>query len=256
MVLADGRFVTASAEENQDLFWAVRGGGGNFGVVTSFVFRLHPISTVYAGPMLWPMDRADEVMRWYRDFILAAPETLGGWFAFLKVPPSPPFPTELHTQTMCGVVWTFTGPPEEAEAIFAAIRRDLVPTVDFLGSLPFPALQSMFDPLVPHGIHGAVHRVANNDTAFNYRDANFAQVIVGFSVDPADADLLKSWTVAYWDALHPYSLGGAYVNFMMDEGADRIKATYRDSYDRLVAVKNHYDPTSLFHINQNIKPTA
>src|SRR6266540_6926956 len=256
MVLADGRFVTASAEENQDLFWAVRGGGGNFGVVTSFVFRLHPISTVYAGPMLWPMDRADEVMRWYRDFILAAPETLGGWFAFLKVPPGPPFPTELHTQTMCGVVWTFTGPPEEAEAIFAAIRRDLVPTVDVLGSLPFPALQSMFDPLVPHGIHGAVHRVANNDTAFNYRDANFAQVIVGFSVDPADADLLKSWTVAYWDALHPYSLGGAYVNFMMDEGADRIKATYRDSYDRLVAVKNHYDPTSLFHINQNIKPTA
>jgi FAD binding domain/Berberine and berberine like len=295
MVLADGRFVTASAEENQDLFWAVRGGGGNFGVVTSFLFRLHPISTVYAGPMLWPMERAEEVMRWFRDFILAAPETLGGWFAFLKVPPGPPFPTELHTQTMCGIVWTFTGPLEDAETIFAPVRRDKAPTVDLVGPLPFPAFQSMFDPLVPHGIQsywradffkelsdeaiarhvehaanlptlqstvhiypidGAVHLVGKNDTAFIYRDANFAQVIVGFSLDPADADLLKSWTVAYWEALHPYSLGGAYVNFMMDEGVDRIKATYRDSYDRLVAVKSRYDPTNLFHVNQNVKPTA
>jgi FAD/FMN-containing dehydrogenase len=295
MVLADGRFVSASADEHPDLFWAVRGGGGNFGVVTSFVFRLHPVSTVYAGPMLWPMDRAAGVLRWYRDFILAAPETLGGWFAFLKVPPGPPFPTELHTRTMCGVVWTFTGPLDEAETIFAPIRRDLAPTVDFVGPLPFPTFQSMFDPLVPHGIQsywradffkelsdeaiarhvehaaklptlqstmhiypidGAVHRVGKDDTAFSYRDANFAQVIVGFSLDPADADLLKSWTVAYWDALHPYSLGGAYVNFMMDEGIDRIKATYRDSYDRLVAVKNRYDPTNVFHVNQNIKPTT
>jgi hypothetical protein len=153
----------------------------------------------------------------------------------------------------------------------------------------------MFDPLVPHGIqsywradffsklnddavarhlehaaklptlqstmhiypiNGAVQRVGKGDTAFSYRDANFAQVIVGFSLDASDADLLKSWTVDYWDALHPYSLGGAYVNFMMDEGIDRIKATYRDSYDRLVAVKNRYDPTNVFHVNQNIKPTA
>jgi FAD/FMN-containing dehydrogenase len=293
MVLADGRFVTASAQEQQDLFWAVRGGGGNFGVVTSFLFRLHPVSTVYAGPMLWSMERAEEVLRWYRDFILAAPETLGGWFAFLKVPPGPPFPTELHTQSMCGVVWTFTGPIEEAEAIFAPIRRELAPTVDFVGPLPFPAFQSMFDPLVPHGIHsywradffeelsdeaiarhlehgakmptlqssmhiypidGAAHRVGKDETAFSYRDANFAQVIIGFSFDPADADLLKAWTIAYWEALHPYSLGGAYVNFMMDEGIDRIRATYRDSYDRLVEVKQRYDPTNLFHVNQNIKP--
>jgi FAD/FMN-containing dehydrogenase len=295
MVLADGRFVTATADEHPDLFWAVRGGGGNFGVVTSFVFRLHPVSTVYAGPMLWHMDHAEEVLRWYRDFILAAPETLGGWFAFLKVPPGPPFPTELHNQSMCGVVWTFTGPMAEAEAIFAPIRRELAPTVDFVGPLPFPTFQSMFDPLVPHGIHsywradffrelsdeaiarhlehaakmptlqssmhiypidGAVHRVGKDETAFSYRDANFAQVIIGFSFDPADADLLKSWTVAYWEALHPYSLGGAYVNFMMDEGIDRIRATYRDSYDRLVEVKQRYDPTNLFHVNQNIKPRS
>ena len=295
MVLADGQFITANADEHRDLFWAVRGGGGNFGIVTSFLFQLHPVSTVYAGPMLWPMERAEEVMRWWRDFILTAPESLGGWFAFLKVPPGPPFPTELHTQTMCAIVWCFTGPMEEAETIFAPIRRELPPTVDFVGPMPFPAFQSMFDPLVPHGIqsywradffrelndeavarhlehaaklptlqstmhiypiNGAVHRVGKDDTAFSYRDANFAQVIVGFSLDAADADLLKSWTVDYWDALHPYSLGGAYVNFMMDEGIDRIKATYRDSYDRLVAVKNRYDPTIVFHVNQNIKPDA
>jgi FAD/FMN-containing dehydrogenase len=293
MVLADGGFVTASADQHPDLFWAIRGGGGNFGVVTSFLFRLHPVSTVYAGPMLWSIDRAAEVMGWWRDFILAAPETLGGWFAVLKVPPGPPFPTELHTQTMCGVVWTFTGPMEEAETIFAPIRRDLAPTLDFVGPLAFPTFQSMFDPLVPHGIQsywradffkelsdgaiarhveyaarlptlqssmhlypidGAVHRVGKDETAFSYRDANFAQAIVGFSPDPADAAVLKSWTVAYWEALHPYSLGGAYVNFMMDEGIDRIRATYRDSYDRLVEVKKRYDPANLFHVNQNIKP--
>jgi FAD/FMN-containing dehydrogenase len=295
VVLADGRFITASASDHPDLFWAVRGGGGNFGIVTSFVFQLHSVSTVYAGPMLWTMDRAEEVLRWWRDFIRTAPETLGGWFAFLKVPPGPPFPTELHTQTACGVVWCFTGPMEEAETIFAPIRHELPPAVDFVGPMPFPAFQSMFDPLVPHGIqsywradffkelndealarhlehasklptlqstmhiypiNGAVHRVGKDDTAFSYRDANFAQVIVGFSLDAADADLLKSWTIDYWEALHQYSLGGAYVNFMMDEGIDRIKATYRDSYDRLVAVKNKYDPTNLFHVNQNIKPSA
>jgi FAD/FMN-containing dehydrogenase len=293
VVLADGRFVTASADENPDLFWAVRGGGGNFGVVTSFLFQLHPISTVYAGPMLWHMDQAPEVMRWYRDFILAAAENLGGWFAFLKVPPGPPFPTELHTKRMCGVVWCYTGPLDQAEAAFAPIRRVGPPVVDFVGPLPFPEFQSMFDPLVPKGIQsywradfvnelsdeaiarhlehaaqiptvqstmhlypidGAPHRVDRNDTPFSYRDANWAEVIVGFSPDPADADALKSWVVAYWDALHPYSSCGAYVNFMMDEGVDRIKATYRDNYDRLVAIKKKYDPTNFFRVNQNIKP--
>ena len=195
---------------------------------------------------------------------------------------------------MCGIVWTCTAPREEAEAMFAPIRRDMTPSIDFVGPLPFPVLQSMFDGLVPHGIqsywradffkempdeaiarhiehasrlptlqstmhiypvNGAAHRVGNSDTAFNYRDANFAQVIVGFSPDAADAAALRSWTVAYWDALHPFSLGGAYVNFLMDEGVDRIKATYRDGYARLVAVKDRYDPTNVFHVNQNIKPS-
>jgi FAD/FMN-containing dehydrogenase len=295
MVLADGRFVTASKDDHPELFWAIRGGGGNFGVVTSFLFQLHPISMVCAGPMLWHMEDAPAVLRWYREFILNAPEELGGWFAFLKVPPGPPFPAELHARTMCGIVWCYTGPLDQAETIFAPIRRLRPPAVDFVGPLPFPAFQSMFDGLLPKGIlsywradfvadlsdeaiakhvehgakiptlqstmhlypiDGAAHRAARNDTAFSYRDANWAQVMVGFSLDPADTDRIKSWTIDYWEALHPYSLGGAYVNFMMDEGIDRVKATYRDNYDRLVEVKNKYDPTNFFHVNQNIRPPA
>ena len=298
MVLADGSFVSASREQHPDLFWAVRGGGGNFGIVTSFVFRLHPIGSagsVYAGPMLWPMDQAPDIMRWWRDFIRNAPETLGGWFAFLKVPPGPPFPAEFHAQTMCAIVWTYSGPVEEGEAVFAPIRSEHPAAIDFVGPLPFPALQSMFDGLVPHGIQsywradflndigdeaiarhiehasqlptlqstmhiypvdGAAHRIGRNDTAFSYRDANFAEVIVGFSPDPADADRLKTWVVNYWDAVHPYSAGGAYVNFMMDEGGERIRATYRDNYARLTQIKRKYDPNNVFHVNQNIKPAA
>ncbi len=245
--------------------------------------------------MLWPIEQAAEIMRWWRDFIRHVPETLGGWFAFLKVPPGPPFPTEFHTQTMGGIVWTYSGPVEEGEAVFAPIRREHPPAIDFVGPLPFPVLQSMFDGLVPHGIQsywradflneisdeaiahhiehanrlptlqstmhiypidGAAHRTGRQDTAFSYRDANFAEVIVGFSPDRADADRLKRWVVDYWDALHPYSAGGAYVNFMMEEGGDRIRATYRDNYDRLARIKRRYDPDNVFHVNQNIKPAT
>jgi hypothetical protein len=227
VVLADGRFVTASADENPDLFWAVRGGGGNFGIVTSFLFRLHPISTVYAGPMLWHLDQAAEAMRFYRDYILSAPEEMNGWFAFLTVPPAPPFPEELHMKQMCGVVWCYTGPLERAEEVFRPIRQFGPPALDFVGPLPHPALQSMFDPLYPRGlqwywradwvkelseeaialhikygaqlptmhstmhlypINGAPQRVGKNDTAFSYRDANWGMVIVG--VDPTPPTMI------------------------------------------------------------------
>jgi FAD/FMN-containing dehydrogenase len=295
MVLADGRFVTASAEENSDLFWAIRGGGGNFGVVTSFLFKLHPISTVYAGPMLWHLDKAAEVMRFYRDYILKAPEEMNGWFAFLTVPAGPPFPENLHGKKMCGVVWNYTGPLDKAEAAFKPIRSFSTPALDFVGPLPYPALQSMFDPLYPKGqqwywradwvkelsdaaiaihlkyaaqlptpqstmhlypINGAPHRVGNTDTAFSYRDANWGQVMVGVDPDPANNERMTAWTKAYWEELHPHSAGGAYVNMMMDEGQDRVKAAYRDNYTRLAAIKKKYDPTNLFHVNQNIKPAA
>jgi hypothetical protein len=294
VVLADGTFVTANEDQHPDLFWAVRGGGGNFGVITSFVFKLHPISTVVAGPMLWPMEKAKEVMQWYREYITQAPDEINGFFAFLTVPPGPPFPEELHTRTMCGIVWCYTGPAHQADAIFAPVRRVAGgPALDLVGPLPHPALQAMFDPLYPPGlqwywradfvnelndeaidlhiqygsqlpslqstmhlypINGAAGRVGKQDTAFSYRDATWGEVMVGVDPDPANAGLIKDWTIAYWEALHSHSAGGAYVNMMMDEGADRIRAAYRDNYDRLVAVKTTYDANNLFHVNQNIKP--
>ena len=152
VVLANGKFVKANAEENQDLFWALRGGGGNFGVVTSFTFKLHPIDTLYAGPMLYELSEAADVMKWYRDLIPSAPDDLNGFFAFLTVPPAPPFPENLHMKKMCGVVWTYTGPQEKAEETFKPIRAFKKPALDFVGPLPQPALQSMFDPIYPPGL--------------------------------------------------------------------------------------------------------
>ena len=295
VVLADGRFVTASADENSDLFWAVRGGGGNFGVVTSFLFKLHPISTVYGGPMLWHLDQAAEAMRFYRDYIVTAPDAMNGWFAFLTVPAGAPFPESLWGKKMCGVVWCYTGSLDQAEEVFRPIRRFGPPALDFVGPLPYPALQAMFDPLYPKGqqwywradwvkelsegaiaehlkyaaqlptpqstmhlypISGAPKRVGKNETAFSYRDANWGMVIVGVDPDPANNQRMMAWAKAYSEALHPYTAGGAYVNMIMDEGQERVQAAYRDNYQRLVEIKNKYDPTNFFHVNQNIQPTV
>ena len=293
VVLADGRMVTASATENPDLFWALRGGGGNFGVVTSFLFRLHPVDMVYAGPTFWKPEQMPEVMRWYRDFIAAAPEDLNGFFATMTVPPGPPFPEHLHGQRVCAVMWCYTGDPAQADAVFAPVRAFASPLMHGVQQMPFTALQSAFDGLYPPGeqwywradfvnelsdaaiaehqrfaatlptpkstmhlypIDGAAHRVGNADTAFAYRDARWAEVIVGVSPDAADRERISDWTKAYWEAVHPYSAGGAYVNMMMDEGDQRVRASYRDNHARLVEVKRKYDPANLFRVNQNIVP--
>jgi hypothetical protein len=292
VVLADGTFVTASASENEDLFWAVCGGGGNFGVVTSFVFALHPISTIIGGPTLWPLEQAPEVLRWYRDFITEAPEDLNGFFAFLVVPPGPPFPEELHLKNMCGIVWCYTGPEEKADEVFAPVLEVGTPALHGVQAMPYPALQSAFDGLYPPGlqwywkadfvneisdkaieqhmkyaemptmhstmhlypVNGAAHKVGTSDTAFSYREATWGMVIVGVDPDPANAQSITGWARGYWEALHPYSAGGAYVNMMMEEGQDRIRASYRDNYERLAAIKHEYDPTNFFRVNQNIKP--
>jgi FAD/FMN-containing dehydrogenase len=295
MVLADGSFVTANQQCHPDLFWAIRGGGGNFGVVTSFLFRLHPISTLYAGPMLWPLARAKEIMQWHRDFLPRAPHDINGFFAFLIVPPGAPFPEHLHMQKMCGIVWCCTGDETAATAALQP-ARDLSPALDLVGPLPHPVLQSMFDALYPPGlqwywkadffkelpdeaidlhvahgaqvptlfstmhlypIDGAAHEVAPEATAWGHRDARWAQVMVAVDSVPDEMADHIEWVRSYWHALHPYSTGGAYVNFMMDdEGQERVKATYRDNHERLVAVKNKYDPANLFRINQNIRPTV
>jgi FAD/FMN-containing dehydrogenase len=293
VVLADGSLVTASADEHPDLFWALRGGGGNFGVVTSFEFRGRPVRNVVAGPTLFGLDRAAEVMRWWDGFIGQAPEELQGWFVFLTVPPADPFPPELHLQKMCGIVWCYSGPADQAAEVLAPVR-ELMPVVDGIAEMPFPALQSAFDGLYPKGdqwywradfvneltdeaialhvehakrlptmqssmhlypIDGAAHRVGRHDTAWSYRDARYGQVIVGVDPDPAQAERISAWAREYHDALHPHSAGGAYVNMMMhDEGRERVRASYRDNYDRLVEVKRRYDPANLFRINQNVAP--
>jgi hypothetical protein len=295
MVLADGNFVTANSEQNKDLFWAVRGGGGNFGVVTSFLFRTNPVSMVYAGPTFWPLEQAPEVMRQYREFIVKAPPEVDGWFAFLAIPPVPLFPESLHGKNVCGIMWCCTSPAAEAEKSLKPMRQFGKPLVDHLGTMPFPALQSFFDPLFPPGlqwywradfvnelsdeaialhvkhgsqlptpystmhlypIDGAVQRVGQDETPFAYRNAKWAEVIVGIDPDPANKEKITAWTKAYWEALHPYSAGGAYINFMMEEGQERIEATYRGNYKRLAAIKKKYDPKNLFCVNQNIRPAA
>jgi len=295
LVLADGECVTASASENPDLFWGIRGGGGNFGIVTSFLFRGCPVRQVYAGPMLWKIEHARELLQWYREISPVLPDELYGFFAFLKVPPGPPFPEELHGKTMCGIVWAYSGPVDELGNEFRFLREFRPPKFELMGLMPYPALQSMFDAMYPPGlqwywrgdfllqitdaaidehlkyggqlptfhstmhlypIDGAASRVGADETAFNYRDAKWSMVIVGVDPDPANAEKITTWTKEYWEALHPYSLGGAYVNFMMDEGIDRVRAAYRDNYNRLVELKRKFDPNNFFRINQNIAPNT
>ena len=293
VVLADGSFVTASEGEHPDLFWALRGGGGNFGAVTSFEFRGRPVRNVVAGPTLFPLDRSAEIMRFWDEFIAQAPEDIDGWFAFLTVPPVDPFPPELQLQKMCGIVWCANCEPDRAEELLAPIRA-LNPALDGIMQMPFPALQSAFDALYPKGqqwywradfvddltdeaiaihmehaaelptpqstmhlypIDGAAQRVGAGDTAFGYRGARYGQVIVGVDPDPANNERMIKWAQEYHDALHPHSAGGAYVNMMMhDEGPDRVRASFGDNYDRLVEVKRRYDPANLFRVNQNIAP--
>jgi hypothetical protein len=294
VVLADGRFVVANAEENSDLFWAIRGGGGNFGVVTSFLFKAHPVQIVCAGPMLWRLDQAADILKWYREFIVQAPHEINGFFAFLTVPPGPPFPDALHFQKMCALVWCYNGPLDKANEILEPLRRFRPPAFEFFVPMPFPMLQAMFDGLytpglqwywkadfvtelgdeaialhIRHGsklptlhstmhlypVNGAAHKPGQNDTPWGHRDAVWSEVIVGVDPDPANSQLITAWAKEYWEALHSYGTGGAYVNFMMEgEGEERIRATYRDNYGRLAKVKGTYDPGNFFQVNQNIPP--
>jgi FAD/FMN-containing dehydrogenase len=293
VVLADGSFVRASESENPDLFWALRGGGGNFGVATSFTYRLHPVHTVGVGITVWPIERTPDVLRWYRDVMPRAERDLYGFFAVLVVPPGPPFPEEIHEQKMCGVVWCHLGNLDDLEDALSFVAEPAAPAFHFATPMPYPALQSMFDELIPSGLQwywrgdffdaisdeaialhleygasiptplstmhlypvdGAAQDVRRGDTAWAYRDAVWSGVIGGIDPDPANADAIREWCVSYWEALHPHSMGGAYVNFMMEEGQERVRATYRDNYDRLSAIKGRYDPGNLFHVNQNIVP--
>jgi hypothetical protein len=295
VVLADGRFVTASATQNEDLFWALRGGGGNFGVVTSFLFQAHPAGMIYGGPIMWDIKHARQVMQWYRDFLPKAPLDLGVFIGIKTVPSTEPFPKEIWGKKIVALIGAWNGSAAEGEKAFAPIRKELPAAIlDWVGPMPFPVLQSLFDGLLPKGlqwywkgayvkelpdaaidlhleyamkapselslvhlypIDGAVHRVGKDETAWSCRDATWSMVIAGIDPDPAKAAELKRWGRSYWEAVNPYTTGGGYVNFMMgDEGDARLKATYGGNFDRLTAVKRKYDPNNLFRVNQNIKP--
>jgi len=293
VTLADGRSVRASETEHPDLFWALRGGGGNFGIVTSFTFRLHPVRNVICGPTAWPASATADVLSWYRDFMPAQDEDLFGFFATMTVPPVDTFPEPFHLHKACAVVWCYLGDPADAGDVFAGVR-DMEPAFDGIGEAPYPGLQSAFDGLYPRGlqwywrgdlfrtvpdgaveaharfaeelptmhsamhlypIDGAVNKVGSGDTAWAYRDVTFSQVIVGVDPDPANVPALKRWAVDYWEATHPYSVGAAYANFMMDdEGQERVRAAYGTNYDRLAEVKATYDPDNVLRANQNILP--
>ena len=291
MVLADGSFVTVNAKQHPDLFWAIRGGGGNFGIVTSFKFQAHPVKTVFGGPTLWPIEKTEEIMEWYHNFIHNAPDDLNGFIATMVIP-GPPFPDFLHKKQFCGIVWCYTGDMTKAKEVFKPILAKS-PIFEHVGEMPYPSIQSLFDGLLPPGlqwywradffnelgpelrkqhlkfgssiptplsqmhlypISGAASRVGAEDTPWAYRDAKYAGVIVGVDPDPKNADKITKWCKDYWEGLHPFSSGGAYSNFMMDEGEDRVKASYKHNYKRLVGIKKKYDPNNLFRVNQNIKP--
>ena len=295
VVLADGSVVNANENENEDLYWALRGGGGNFGVITQLTMRLHPVSMVVAGPMFWELERSADLLRWWREFILDAPEDLNGFFAFMSVPPAPLFPEELHLRKVAAVAWCWTGPEEGAADALAEARAQDGLLLDGVQAMPLPALQSAFDGIFPAGhqwywradfvesipdeavekhvewaeqmptwqstmhmypIDGAAHRLGPTDTPWAFRHANWASVFAGIDPDPANAEMISAWSRGYHEALHPYSAGGAYVNMMMEEGQDRVEASYGENYERLAKIKAKYDPANLFHVNQNIRPAA
>jgi len=296
VVLASGELVTANAEEHPDLYWALRGGGGNFGVVISFLFRLHEVGTIFGGPTFWRADQGAEVLSAYRDFIGDAPRELNGFFAYATVPPAPPFPEALHLEPVSGVIWCYVGPEEAARRAMAPLLDSLPePLMHGVQDMPHAMLQGAFDGLYPAGdqwywradfvteipdeavtlhdrfgtrlptwkstmhmypIDGAAHDVDPADTAWSYRDANWGSVFVGVDPDPASAPAIRNWSIDYQEALHPYASGGAYLNMIMDEGEDRVRASYRGNYDRLAQIKRTYDPGNLFRVNQNIKPAA
>jgi FAD binding domain-containing protein/berberine-like enzyme len=293
VVTADGHMLKASERENADLFWALRGGGGNYGAVTNFEYKLHPVKDITAGIFFYSLDQIRTVLEFFRDYIATAPEQMGAFPAFQIAPPLPFIPEAEHGKPFIAIVACWAGPADQGEKMMEPMRNVAPRVAEMVAPMPYPAINGMFDPLLPPGlqhywkasfateltdgaiaahmeygpkvpvvnstihlypINGAAQRVAPDATAFAYRDAKFATVIAGMWPDPADNEKNTKWVKDYYKALEPHSSKGGYINFMADDDQSRIKENYRGNYDRLVAVKRQYDPTNLFHMNQNIKP--
>jgi FAD/FMN-containing dehydrogenase len=295
VVTADGQVTTANQDENPDLFWALRGGGGNFGVVTSFEFQLHAVKDVYVGLFFYELEAAGDLLRFFREFIPNAPEAYGAFPAFQIAPPLEFIPADRHGDTFCAAIVHWAGPLDEGEQAMKPFR-DVAPVVaEMVGPMPYPALNAAFDAIFPKGIrsywkgnfvteltdaaieqhvihgstvpevsatmhlypiNGACHRVKADETAFAYRHATFATVILAAWQDPAlDAERIK-WVRDYYAATAPHSEAGGYVNFMADDDQTRVQDSYGGNFKRLADIKRAYDPGNLFHMNQNIAPST
>jgi len=286
VVTADGRFLTASATENQDLFWGLRGGGGNFGVVTSFEYRLHPVGpTILGGMVLYPLGKAKEVLRFYREFSKSAPDELTMYAACLNPPDG---------DTMVALICCYCGPMDKGEEVIRPLKTWGPPVQDVLGPLPYVAQQCLTDAALPTGSYyytkadfladltdeamevfaeyaatkpsplsavlvqtarGAASRVASDAMAFPHRTFPYAPVIVSQWLDAADSDKNVSWARDFWRALQPFAGGGVYVNDLGQDDQDRVRVAYGANYQRLAALKKKYDPDNLFRLNPNIMPT-
>jgi hypothetical protein len=289
VVTADGNFLTASATQHADLFWGLRGGGGNFGVVTSLEYRLHPVGPVFGGIVAYPLAKGKEVLGLFRDLTLEAPDELASDIVLITMPDGTP---------VVGVVACYNGPVEAGERLLKPLRSFGLPLMDAIGPMPYMTAQKLVDEFYPKGLQdywkssflgqisnevieimvgycgnrpspmchgliehqlgGAVSRIDRNATAFNHRDVQYTFMAIGQCAEPSEAEACIRWARAFWDAMQPYSTGGVYVNYLgqeADEGADRIKAAYGpEKYQRLVVLKRKYDPTNLFRLNQNIRP--
>lgn len=293
VVTADGQVRVVSERENEDLFWAIRGGGGNFGVVTSFEYQLHPVKDIVAGIFFYPLDRVREVLHFYRDYVAKAPEAMGLFPAFQIAPPLPFIKEADHGKTFIAIVACWAGPVEKAEAEMAKIRGAAPTVAEMVAPMPYYVMNGLFDGLLPPGlqhywkasfatelsdgaieaharygpqvpvvnstmhiypINGATHRVKPDATAWGHRDASFATVIAGMWPDPADNAKNTQWVKDYYKALQPHSQAGGYINFMAEDDQGRVSENYGPHYERLMSIKRRYDPGNLFHLNQNIQP--
>ena len=293
VVLADGSYLTVNKDRYPDLFWAIRGGGGNFGVVTSFLFQMQPVKYVYAGPIFWEIEKAAKVMRFFRDFMSEAPDDMFAILTFMIIPALDNFPKEFWNKNVCTIIWNYTGDITGAEEAFEPIREFENPILDYAGPRSYFDLKCMYDVIYPPGLYwyakadyindlseeaiqehikfgatiptslsqthiyslgGLAGRIPADATAWHYRGAKFAQVIAAVDQDINNLEKAKEWCHCYWQAVHPYSAGGAYSNFLMEEGEGRVKKSYGDNFERLVAIKSKYDPDNFFSVNQNIKP--
>ncbi len=299
VVTADGSVLTASEEENAELFWGLRGGSGNFGVVTSFTYRLHEIGPiVYGGMLVCAPDRGEEILRFMREYMVDAPDDLGAAVAFVSAPPEPFVPPEMHFKPIVGMVICWTGSLEEGERVLAPIREAAQPLMDMVQQLPYTALQSMLDAGGPKGTRaymkaefiedltdeaiaklarhggarpgpmaqvlvepmgGAIGRMADDATALGRRDVPWCYhaLSLWMDPDPAAEEAHVAWARGLADDLRPHVTEGVYLNYTSDVGEDRVRSTYGPAkYDRLVALKDRFDPGNLFHLNQNIKPSG